>query len=414
MTTEKRVLFLCAETFPPPYAFLQKVFNEQLREQGFRFVWIMPSMMETGEIKETDWDGNPVILIPKIRPQGMADLIQVYWKHLKNIQRASQLASERYGSFRILQVRDDPAMAYVGWRLAKRVNISFVYQLSHLKEEELMMYTRMRIYGNPIKNAVQGRVGFFLRNFFLRRADLVFPISDQMKKTLASYGVPTSRIVTLPEGADTSIEPMAFDEEAKAIRKKLGLQDKKVITYVGTMNRFRQLDFLLGVLKLVLLDHPKAHLLMVGTGKDPEDLEWLKAKTSELGVQQNVTFTGWVSREKVPAYIRGSDVGVSPIPTNGIYINSSPIKLLEYLALEVPVVATDIPEQKRIIEESGAGICVPWDREKFAGAIEEILNLTDAERRAMGQRGRAWVQKYRDFSVLAERVYRAYDGILSG
>ncbi len=412
MTTEKRVLFLCAETFPPPYAFLQKVFNEWLREYGFRFVWVMPSV-ETGKIKETNWDGNPVILIPKIQPPRLADLIPVYWRHLKNIQRASQLALKYYGPFRILQVRDDPAMAYVAWCLARKLKIPFVYQLSHLKEEELMMYALMRIYGNPIKNTVQGQVGFFLRNFFLRRADLVFPISNQMKKTLISYGVQPDRMVTLPEGADTSLDPKAFDGEARAIRKELGLQEKKIIIYVGIMNRFRQLDFLLEVLKLVLRDHPEAHLLMVGAGKVPEDLEWLKAKAFELGVQYNVTFTGWMDREKVPAYIRASDVGVSPIPINSIYVNSSPIKLLEYLALEVPVIATDIPEQKRIIEESGGGICVPWAKEKFAGAIEEILNLTDGDRRAMGQRGRAWVQRHRDFSVLTERVYEVYNGILS-
>jgi len=413
MKSEKRVLFLCAETFPPPYAFLQKVFNEHLRGYGFRFVWIMPST-DTTKIKETDWDSNPVILIPKIQPQGIADLFRAYWRHIRHLQKASQLALKSYGPFHIVQVRDDPAMAYIAWRLARKFKIPFVYQISHLKEEEVIMYAHMRIYGSPLKNAIQGRIGLALRNFFLRRANLVLPISDQMKQTLTQYGVPISRMVALPEGVDASIDPKSFDDEAHKIRKELSLQDKKVFIYAGTFNRFRQFDFLLEVLKLVLRDQPEAHLLMVGAGKTPEDLDWLKSKVAELGVEQKVTFTGWVPRDRVPAYIRASDVGVSAIVPNRVYMNSSPIKLLEYMAIEVPVVATDIPEQRKIIEESDAGICVPWDREKFASAIWEILHLTKTERRAMGWRGRSWVQKHRDFSLLAERVYRAYNGILQG
>lgn len=407
MTLEKRALFLCAETFPPPYAFLQKVFNEQLRKYGFRFVWVMPSTDAT-EIKEADWEGNPVILIPKIRPQGVKDLFISYWQHLQYLGRGCQLALKNYGPFHLVQVRDDPAMAYIAWRLSKKMKIPFVYQLSHLKEEEVIMYAQMGIYGSPLKNKLQGRVGLLLRNFFLWKADLVFPISEQMKKTLTNYGIPAERMVALPEGVDTSVNPETFDEEAEAIRKELGLQEKRVITYVGTMNRFRQLDFLLESFKLVLADFLEAHLLMVGAGKTPEDLEWLKEKATELEIGQNATFTGWVPREKVPAYIRASDIGVSPIVPNEVYINSCPIKLLEYLALEVPTVASDILEQRRIIEESGGGICVPWDKEEFARGIKELLNFTETERCTMGQRGRAWVQKHRDFSILAERVYDAY------
>lgn len=412
MIVEKRALFLCAETFPPPYVFLKKVFNEQLRKYGFRFVWVMPST-DAIEIQETDWDGNPVVLIPKIRPQGVKNLFGSYWQHLQYLEKACQVALKNYGPFHLIQVRDDPAMAYIAWRLSKKLKTPFVYQLSHLKEEEVMMYAQMGIYGSPLKNKIQGRVGLLLRNFFLRKADLVFPISEQMKETLTNYGISAERMVALPEGVDTSAEPETYDEEAGAIWKKLGLQAKRVITYIGTMNRFRQLDFLLESFKLVLEDSPEAHLLMVGAGKTPEDIERLKEKATEFVIGQNVTFTGWVPREKVLAYIRTSDIGVSPIMPNRVFINSSPIKLLEYLALEVPAVASDIPEQRKIIEESGGGICVAWDKEEFAKGIKKLLKLTETKRRAMGQRGRAWVQKHRDFSILAERVYDAYRSKLS-
>jgi len=408
----KTVLFLCAETFPPPYAFLDKVFNTFLGMNGFRMVWVMPSL-ETRKMRMVTWGNNPVILIPKVRPGNIFCLFQDYRQHFQYIKQASLSALKQHGPFHMVQVRDDPAMAYVAWRLAKKFRIPWVYQVSHLKEEESMMYCQMHIYGSRIKNLIKGIVGFFLRNFLLRRSDLVFPISEQMKETLAGYGVSRNSMVPVSEGVDTAINPRHFAHDTERIREKLGLQNKKVIVYVGTMSRFRQLDFLLKAFKLVLEQHPNTHLLMVGGDRKSEDFEWLKTKSATLGLGKNVTMTGWVPRMQVPAYIRVSCLGVSPVPVNRVYINSSPIKLLEYLALETPAVATDIPEQRKTLLESGGGICTSWSVHDFANAINNILHLTQLERGAIGQHGREWVRKNRDFLVLGGKVYEAYRRLFS-
>lgn len=375
-------------------------------------VWVMPSL-ETRRMKVVDWGGSPVILIPKIRPKSIIGLLRGYWQHFQDIERTSLFALKQCGPFHMIQVRDDPAMAYVAWRLAKRFGMPWVYQISHLKEEETMMYSQMRIYGSPLKNLIQGTVGLFLRNFLSRRSKLLFPISDQMKETLAGYRIPLNSMVVLPEGIDASMDPKLYEDKAQSIRKELGLKDKKVIIYVGTMSRFRQLDFLLEVFKLVLGQYPDAHLLMVGGGRTSEDIEWLERKAERLGIKTEVTMTGWVPRKKVPAYICGCQLGVSPVPVNRVYVNSSPIKLLEYLALGIPAVASDIPEQRKVILESGGGMCVPWNVTEFANAINNILGLTQSERCAIGRHGRVWVQKNRDFSVLAGTAYGAYKRMLS-
>jgi glycosyltransferase involved in cell wall biosynthesis len=409
---KQTVLFLCAETFPPPYSFLENVFNRLLGERGFQTVWVMPSLEMNG-IEETEWAGSPVILIPKIRPESIIDLGRCYWQHLHWIKRAASLAVKQYGPFQMFLVRDDPAMAFVTWRLAIRFETPWVYQISHLKEEETMMYSQMRIYGSPLKNLIKGAVGLFLRNLLLRRCDLVFPISEQMMETLSRYRVAQESMVPLTEGVDASSDPKRFDDEAQIIRERLGFGAKKIVIYVGTMSRFRQLDFLLKAFKLVLAQHSDAQLLMVGDGRTSEDVEWLKREAERLALKENVTVTGWIPKAKIPAYIRISHLGVSPVPINRIYVNSSPIKLLEYLALGIPAVASDIPEQRKVIQESGGGMCVPWNVAEFADGITSILNLTQSERCEMGQHGRAWVQKNRDFSILAAKVYEAFEGMLS-
>ena len=404
----KKILFLSAETFPPIYAHVFVFDNRILNEKGYRFYWIMPSV-EVEQVRATDWDENRVWLIPKVRSTGLVGLIKEYITHLRSIQEAVSKALEEVGEFDMVQVCDDPIMAYVAWRLSRKKKIPFIYQISHLKEEENVLYATMRLYGNPAKNYVKGKAGLLVRNWLLRKADLVFPVSDQMEETLASYGVRRERMVTLPEGVDTSIEPSQFDEAAKEIRRELNLEDKKVLIYVGTMNRFRQLDFLLRVFGQVLDSSPDVHLLMVGDGRDPGDLPWLKKAAGEVGVQNHITFTGKVPRSKVPAYIRASDIGLSPVPPNLVYINSSPIKILEYLALGISCVASKIPDQYRVITESQGGLCVPHKEEEFARAIDRLLALSDEQRKEIGRKGRTYVKKSRDFAVLASKVVESYE-----
>ncbi|MBW2083153.1 MAG: glycosyltransferase family 4 protein [Deltaproteobacteria bacterium] len=408
--SKKTILFLCAEAFRPPYAFLDKVFNKYLRAYGFRTVWIMPSM-EVAEVRQAYWGRNPVILLPKILPQSAIEVITSYRKHFQHIHEACRLASARYGPFGIVQVRDDPAMAYVARHLAKKFKIPWAYQISHFKEEEAIMYAQIGIYGSRLKNMLKGVVGLVLRQFLVNRCRLVLPISEQMKQSLLGYRANNGTMVAIEEGVDTDTEPGELDPLAHQVAQEWGLGGGKVIIYVGTMSRFRRLEFLLEAFRHVLSSHPDAQLLMVGDGRVPEDMGWLKDKSHRMGLTGKVLFTGWVTKDKVRTFIRASHVGVSPIPINRVYINSSPIKLLEYLAMEVPAVGTNVPDQKRVIEESGGGICTQWDVIEFAGAVNNLLSLRPEELRAMGRRGRAWVRENRDFSVLADRVFKAYQGL---
>ena len=106
------------------------------------------------------------------------------------------------------------------------------------------------------------------------------------------------------------------------------------------------------------------------------------------------------------------DEGVSPVPASYVYMNSSPIKVLEYLALEIPVVGTDIPDQRFVIENSGGGVCVGWDAGQLSEGINKLLGLSSEQRKLIGRKGRAWVSKNRDFSVLAQKVADTYDRLI--
>jgi glycosyltransferase involved in cell wall biosynthesis len=70
-------------------------------------------------------------------------------------------------------------------------------------------------------------------------------------------------------------------------------------------------------------------------------------------------------------------------------------------------VANDHPEQKRVIEESGAGYCVPWEEQPFADAIVSLLNDPETAR-AMGRRGLQYVLEHRTYAAIAAAVERQF------
>ena len=111
--------------------------------------------------------------------------------------------------------------------------------------------------------------------------------------------------------------------------------------------------------------------------------------------------------------MREADVCVSPFFPTPVLQSASPTKLVEYLALGKPVVANDHPEQRRVIEESGGGICVPYAETAFASAIVHLLQ-NPAQAREMGERGRLYVRTHRAYPVIADAVEQRLLAIVEG
>jgi glycosyltransferase involved in cell wall biosynthesis len=99
-------------------------------------------------------------------------------------------------------------------------------------------------------------------------------------------------------------------------------------------------------------------------------------------------------------YAQEADVCASPFYPTPVLRSTSPTKLVEYMALGKAVVANDHPEQRRVLEESAAGYCVPYDERAFADAVISLLAHPDTSRQ-MGARGRQYVREHRSYPSIA-------------
>jgi glycosyltransferase involved in cell wall biosynthesis len=187
-----------------------------------------------------------------------------------------------------------------------------------------------------------------------------------------------------------------------------GFDGEFVVSYVGSLGgEHRGLDAVVRAMPAVRERVPNARLVIVGGGV--AYMAHLKALTAEVGVEDVVTFAGHVPFEEVPGYIEASDVCLVPHLSTGHTETTVPHKLFQYMAVEKPVVVTDVAPLERIVEDAGAGVVVPSDDDgAFAEAFVRLAGDPEL-RAAYGAAGRAAVEGRYNWAREAETLVALYD-----
>jgi glycosyltransferase involved in cell wall biosynthesis len=378
---------------------ITEIYGEYIPSFGHKVTWITPCNESRKKVQEEFFKE---VRLYKISYPLHASLIVKIFTKIPYLFReykliTNNLTEERYD---IIQVRNSVFEALLALHIKRKYHIPFVFQYSFPKEVyKEYKSTKQRFYLGKIENCITKHI--------LHKADLIFPISKWMEKELIKEGIPKSRMMSLPLGVNTVLFSPA--KNGMKVREKYDLNSAKVILYVGTMDKLRELDIIIHAFSKVRTKKKNATLLMVGDGDGRTNLEALALR---CGINEDSIFTGQVSYFDVPYFIASADVCVCPVPPLSIYKISSPTKLFEYMVMGKAVVANEeIPEQKEVIEESGGGVLVKFDDESFADGIIELLNNpTEAE--AMGRKGHEWVVKNRSYENMARDVEKRYYELL--
>jgi len=233
------------------------------------------------------------------------------------------------------------------------------------------------------------------RMLTLRVAQRVFVQSERMRDVIVRTGVPRERVDAVPMGVDSALlHALAADDPRAPV-------ECCRIAYLGALTRARRLDVLLDALAEVLPRYPDARLMLVGGSDNPADVAWLRAHAARRRIDHALEIVPPRPMLEAWSLVRAAAVAVSPIPPGPLHDVSSPTKLVEYLALGVPVVASRIPDQEAVLRDCGGGICVDFDARQFAGALCTILQDVQ-NARAEARRAREKVLALRSYEVLAQ------------
>lgn len=175
-----------------------------------------------------------------------------------------------------------------------------------------------------------------------------------------------------------------------------------LLVYVGSMAPERGFREAMAATAL-LAPELNAHLAFAGP-VSPK----MREEMSGLAGFDRTELLGLLSRDEVASLLSRARVGLVPLHRMPNFINSLPIKLFEYMSAGVPVVASDFPLWRKIIEDCGCGLLVdPHDSKGMALAMEFLLTHPD-EARQMGARGREAIERRYNWQTEEQQLLALY------
>ncbi|HEX6998139.1 MAG TPA: glycosyltransferase family 4 protein [Gammaproteobacteria bacterium] len=394
-----RLLVISSDTYPPRRVDVSVLFGEELAGRGHRIDWLLQSEAPCARAYATPWGGGMAFVGAIDLGASLPRRVRKHALGIVNDLKVFGLL--RRGRYDAVIVKDKFVSGIAALLAARLSRTRFVYWLSYPFPEYYLERADAGDARYPLLYRVRGTAfKVMLYRWLLPAADHVLAQSEQMRHDIAAQGVPPAKITAVPMGIKAA-ELLALPAD---VRRILIPESERCLVYLGTLGKVRRLDFLVRVLALVRRRVPDAKLYLVGGGEDPSDEQALVDEATRHGVLDAVVFVGELPREEALRYVREADVCVSPIYCTPVLRPGSPTKLVEYLALGKAVVANDHPEQRLVIEQSGAGYCVPWEEQAFADAVVELLEAPPALRRVMGERGRRYVAEHRSYDKLADLV----------
>jgi len=207
-------------------------------------------------------------------------------------------------------------------------------------------------------------------------------------------------MVKIAPGIDT--EHFAPRSDAAALRRELGLADKKVIVSVGRLVHRKGQDRLIESLPEILTQIPQAHILFIGDGPFKDHLV---KRAEQLGVSPHITFIGRIQYAELPRYICVGDIFAMPSRSRlaGLEVEGLGIVYLEASACGLAVIGGKSGGAPDAVLEAETGFAVEGTSPAaIAQAAIALLSQPELSAR-MGARGREWILSQWQWSAWSSR-----------
>jgi len=184
-------------------------------------------------------------------------------------------------------------------------------------------------------------------------------------------------------------------------------KNEKVLVYVGGISKLRGAVEMVRALEY--LEHVKDLRLDLIGRFEPLGL---KKELQALPGYRRVRYLGWLQPKDIYKHLQTADIGLVCLHPDPRYVVGWPVKLFEYMAAGLPVIASNFPLWQEIVEGNNCGICVdPLNPKAIAEAIEYLVTHSE-EARKMGENGRRAVMEKYNWEREGEKLIKLYEELL--
>ncbi len=230
--------------------------------------------------------------------------------------------------------------------------------------------------------------------WLLQKTARIVAISHGLERELVARGYPADRIVVAPDAVD--VQDFTVDTTQQSCRKKIHLPEgKKIAMYTGHLYAWK------GVATVLEAARALPEVLFVFVGGTDDDRQTFSAAAAS---DANVLVLGHRPHHQIKWYLRSADVLLLPNSAKEKISShyTSPMKLFEYMAAGRPVLASDLPSLREILDETLATFFTPDNTTSFIQQMRYILSHSD-EVGAKAIRARDVVHKY-SWHARADRI----------
>ncbi|MDP3042915.1 MAG: glycosyltransferase family 4 protein [bacterium] len=293
---------------------------------------------------------------------------------------------EFYGiekNFKIKQIKSFDFLIfnkYLGRLSFYLQSLSFLIKLFFIKiDNNAIIYTRnfeiawlLRLRGHKTVYEAHSWPGskIWIYKLLIKNIDKIVVITHGLKNLFLKNSFSENKILIAPDGVN--LEKFDIDLTREQAREKLGLpQDKKIILYTGHLYKWKGAQILADVAEL--LDENSLIVFIGGTGKDEKEF---RIKNKKL---ENILVAGYQPHSEIPYWLKAADVLVLPNSgkENISKFYTSPLKLFEYMASKRPIVASNLPSIREILNEHNAVLVEPDNPQSLDSGIKKVLQDSD-------------------------------------
>jgi len=273
------------------------------------------------------------------------------------------------------------------WTLARLKRARFLFEVRDLWPEFAVAVGVLR--SRSLIHASE-----WLERSLYRRADCLIINSPGFLDHVRARGA--RRVELIPNGAD----PAMFEAHAdrSAFRRLHGLEGKFAVIYAGAHGMSNDLDVLLHAARL--LQQTDVQMVLAGDGKEkPALLE----RSRRLGLS-NATFVPAVPKRQMPSVLAAADACIAILKPIEAYKTTYPNKVFDYMAAGKPVLLAIDGVIRHVVERAGCGLFVPPGNPVALADAIRYLAADPARARAMGNKGKAYLDMNFDREQIAERL----------
>ena len=300
----------------------------------------------------------------------------------------------------VLHAHSSYANAYAALPAARELGLPLLYEVRTLWGEAAVVEDGLR------PDSWKHRLIWQLELGAMRRATMVAPIARGIREELINKGIPPEKLEIVPNGVDTSRFVPRPRDVARA--QSMGLADRFVIGFIGSIRRLEGLSTLLEAFGICRTQRQGISLVIVGDGPERSALE---EQARRLGLA-GVVFTGNVPHAEVSSWYSIMDVLVYPRIKAVITERVTPLKPLEAMALGKVCIGSDVGGLTELIDDRVTGLIFRAGDAKHLAAVMMSLMDDPAARDRLRQAALDFVKKEREWSVIVARYSKLYERLI--